>query len=126
MSVLGVGTDIVDISRLEKMTLLSREKLAKRVLTPEELAHYLTLKFPIPYLAKRWAGKEAVAKALGTGIAGGLSFQHISIVSLSTGQPTLKLSGKAIELAESLGASSWHISLSDEAMYAVAFVVFSK
>ena len=125
MSVIGIGTDIVDIRRLEKMKDTMRNKLALRVLTSIEYAHYETLKFPIPYLAKRWAGKEAAAKALGTGIAKGLSFQHLSIESLESGQPVLKLSGVAEQLAEQLGANSWHISLSDEVNYAVAFVVMS-
>ncbi len=74
MSVLGIGTDIVDITRLEKMSDVVRAKLARRVLTDIEYEHYSNLKFPIPYLAKRWAGKEAAAKALGTGIAEGVSF----------------------------------------------------
>lgn len=126
MSVLGIGTDIVDISRLEKMSDAVRAKLARRVLTDTEYKHYCQLKFPIPYLAKRWAGKEAAAKALGTGIADGLSFQHLSITSLQSGQPVLNLTDRALELAQLMAAESWHISLSDEVQYAVAFVVFSR
>lgn len=126
MSVIGIGTDIVDITRLEKMSADVLNKLALRVLTTIEFDHYQSLKFPIPFLAKRWAGKEAAAKALGTGIANGLSFQHLHIVSLASGQPTLTLTGRAQELANELGASSWHITLSDEKNYAVAFVVLSN
>lgn len=123
---MGIGTDIVDIRRIAKMSENAQQRLAKRVLTTPEYQHYLTLKQPERFLAKRWAGKEAAAKALGTGIANGVSFQHFDIVSLVSGQPTLVLSAKALTLAESLGANTWHISLSDEAKYATAFVILSK
>ena len=122
---MGIGTDIVDIRRIAKMSANAQLRLAKRILTPAEYQHYLTLKLPTPFLAKRWAGKEAAAKALGTGIAAGVSFQHFNIVSLPSGQPTLELSAQALNLAQVLGANSWHISLSDEAHYASAFVVLS-
>ena len=125
MSVIGIGTDIVDIRRIANMADKVQQRLAKRVLTDHEYQHYLSIKQGERYLAKRWAGKEAAAKALGTGIAQGISFQHIEIVSLPTGQPTLKISANALALAEKLGASRWHISLSDEADYATAFVVLS-
>ncbi|ASP48426.1 holo-ACP synthase [Cognaticolwellia beringensis] len=126
MSVVGIGTDIVDIRRIAKMSENAQQRLAKRVLTTQEYQHYLTLKQPERFLAKRWAGKEAAAKALGTGIANGVSFQHFDIVSLVSGQPTLVLSSRALTLAESLGANTWHISLSDEVKYATAFVILSK
>jgi holo-[acyl-carrier protein] synthase len=125
MSVIGIGTDIVDIRRLEKMKPAVLEKLALRVLTTDEYDKFCALTFSVPYLAKRWAGKEAAAKALGTGIADGVSFQHFTILSLPSGQPTLVLSQRALEIAENMSATSWHITLSDEANYAVAFVVLS-
>lgn len=126
MSVVGIGTDIVDITRIAKMSANAQQRLAKRILTTQEYQHYLTLKQPERFLAKRWAGKEAAAKALGTGIANGVSFQHFDIVSLGSGQPTLTLSSQALTLATNLGASTWHISLSDEVKYATAFVVLSQ
>lgn len=125
MSVVGIGTDIIEISRIAKMAINVREKLAHRVLTPRELKKYNTLKDPTLYLAKRWAGKEAASKALGTGIANGVSFQHFEIISLASGQPQLILNSRAEELAIALGAKIWHISLSDETLYATAFVVLS-
>lgn len=126
MSVIGIGTDIVDIRRIAMMTENAQLRLAKRVLTDNELQRYLSIKQPERFLAKRWAGKEAAAKSLGTGIAAGVSFQHFEIVSLDSGRPTLVLSAKALTLAEKLGAKSWHISLSDEVKYATAFVVLSQ
>lgn len=126
MSVVGIGTDILEISRLQNMEAKVREKLALRVLTASEYEKYQSLRFPLPYLAKRWAGKEALAKAIGTGIANGVTFQQISINSMASGKPELTLSGQALTLAQQLGAKNWHISLSDEKEYAVAFVVLSN
>lgn len=126
MSVVGVGSDIVEISRLAKLSDSALAKLAKRVLTPRELAIFDEKKFKLPYLAKRWAGKEAASKALGTGIAAGVSFQHFDIVSQNSGAPVLDITGIALDKAKLLGANSWHISLSDEQEYALAFVVLSR
>jgi holo-[acyl-carrier protein] synthase len=125
MSVVGIGTDIIEISRIEKMASKVRDRLALRVLTPFEYEKYQSLKSPALFLAKRWAGKEAASKALGTGIANGVSFQHFEIKTLVSGQPQLILNDRAEELAHALGAKTWHISLSDEAQYATAFVVLS-
>jgi len=126
MSVVGIGTDILEIARLSKMSGAVREKLSRRLLTENEYQKYQKLSFPVPFLAKRWAGKEAAAKALGTGIADGVSFQQIEIVSQDNGKPILELTGRALELAIALGAKHWHISLSDEKNYATAFVVLSE
>lgn len=126
MSVIGIGTDIVDIRRIANMAEHAQLRLAKRVLTENELQRYLSIKQPERFLAKRWAGKEAAAKSLGTGIAAGVSFQHFEIVPLDSGQPTLVLNSQALILAEKLDAKSWHISLSDEVKYATAFVVLSR
>lgn len=126
MSVIGIGNDIVEVSRIENMADNAKARLALRVLTPPEHQKYSTMKQPERFLAKRWAGKEAAAKALGTGIADGVSFQHFDIVNLPSGQPILELSGRALEVAQLLQANSWHISLSDEKHYALAFVVLSR
>jgi len=126
VSVVGLGTDIIEISRIEKMSVMAKNKLARRVLTPEELEFHANLKFPDRYLAKRWAGKEAASKALGTGIADGVSFQNFHINSLDSGQPVLMLSGRALEVAQALGANTWQISLSDEVTYATSVVILSS
>ncbi|NMP29960.1 holo-ACP synthase [Thalassotalea sp. M1531] len=126
MSVVGIGTDIVEVSRISSMKEAAKERLAKRVLTSIEYQHYLQLTQSDSYLAKRWAAKEAAAKSLGTGIADGVSFQHFTIESLASGAPVLHLSDRALELAKGLGADNWHISISDEKHYALAFVVLSK
>lgn len=126
MSIVGIGTDIVEIERLTQMPEKALHKLMLRVLTSEEQLRYQSLKFPIPYLAKRWAAKEAAAKALGTGIAKGVSFQDFQINNGSDGEPSLAVTGKAAEIAASKHAAQWHISLSDEKKYALAFVTLSS
>jgi holo-[acyl-carrier protein] synthase len=130
MPVVGIGTDIVEISRIAGMSETTRERLAKRVLTPREYQHFCVLNAKLNdsatrYLAKRWAGKEAAAKALGTGIADGVSFQHLEIRTLESGQPILELTDRALEIARSQNANHWHISLADEKFYATAFVTLS-
>ncbi|QDP02009.1 holo-ACP synthase [Thalassotalea sp. PS06] len=126
MSVVGIGNDLIEIARITEMADRAREKLSRRVLTESELHIYGSHNFPERFLAKRWAAKEAAAKALGKGIADGVSFQHFEVTNLDNGQPQLTLSGRALEIAEQLGANSFHISLSDEQHYAIAFVVLSK
>jgi len=130
MPIVGIGTDIVEIRRIASMPEATRERLAKRVLIPDEYQHFCVMKASsennaVRYLAKRWAGKEAAAKALGTGIASGVSFQHIEIKTLESGQPILKLSSRALDIARSQKANHWHISLADEKLYATAFVTLS-
>lgn len=126
MSVVGIGNDIVEISRIANMAEGAKHRLAQRILTATEFQHYSTLAFQDSYLAKRWAAKEAASKALGTGIANGVSFQHIEIETLVSGAPVLHFTARALEIAQQLNACSWHISLSDEKHYAIAFVVLSK
>lgn len=118
----GLGTDIVEIVRIEKA--LSRgEALAKRVLTPVEYQTFSEHKFPARFLAKRYAAKEAAVKALGTGIADGVSFQDIQVLNLDSGQPVLVFSGRFEELCLQRNISQSFISISDEKNYAVATVV---
>lgn len=135
MPIVGIGTDIIEIGRIAAMPEATRERLAKRVLTSSEFQHFCALNLQSDnvllnsnatrYLAKRWAGKEAAAKALGTGIANGVSFQHIEIQTLESGQPILKLFDRALEIARAQKANHWHISLADEKLYATAFVTLS-
>jgi len=126
VSIVGIGTDIIEISRIENMSKATKSKLARRVLTLDELERHANLKFPDRYLAKRWAGKEAASKALGTGIANGVSFQDFHINALASGQPVLELSGRALEIAQNMGASQWFISLADEVTYATSVVILSE
>ena len=124
MSVVGLGTDIVEIDRLSGDNKRVR-KLAERVLTDNELATFESQKQPERFLAKRFAAKEAAVKALGTGIGNGISWHQIEISSDQLGAPLLNFSGTAKIHADSLGAQRYHLSIADEQHYAVATVILS-
>ncbi|GLS82518.1 holo-ACP synthase [Paraferrimonas haliotis] len=123
MAIVGIGTDIVDIERFQGKTGNSLERLIARVLTPTEIQIFQQSAQPERYLAKRFAAKEAVAKALGTGIGRGVSFQHIEISNNQVGAPLCHLSDGALERLHAIGGRQIHLSISDEKRYASAFAV---
>jgi holo-[acyl-carrier protein] synthase len=125
MAIVGIGTDIVEISRIEKQLEKSR-RLAERVLTAAELLTFNEHKFPARFLAKRFAAKEAAVKAIGIGIGNGVSFQQVQIDNLASGQPILSYTGKFADICQQLGVTSSYISISDEQHYALATVVLER
>lgn len=126
MAIVGLGTDIAEIERVEKALARSGEAFAKRILTESELETFSGLKQQGRFLAKRFAVKEAASKALGTGIALGVSFQDFNVSNDEHGAPVLTLSNKALEIAEQKGVAHVHLSISDERHYAVATVILEK
>ena len=120
--ILGVGTDIVAIARIES-ALERTPALAQRVLTPTELQQWQESRQPARFLAKRFAAKEAAVKALGTGIGRGVGWQQLEVSKNALGRPLISLSGRAAEIAQEQGASHWHLSYSDEVDYVVAQVI---
>lgn len=126
MAIVGLGTDVVEIERIEQLVARSPIKLAKRVLTAGELEYFQSINQPARYLAKRFAAKEAAAKALGTGIGRGVSFQHIEITNDDYGAPHLHFTGGAAERFAFLNASSVHVTIADELHYAVATVILES
>lgn len=126
MSVKAIGTDIVSISRIGSLYERFGHKFVERILTENEIQQMPEpVKGRIAYLSKRWAAKEAIAKAFGSGINEELSFGDMEISHLDSGQPFIKLNHRAKKLAKKKGLSTFHISISDEKKYAVAFVVAS-
>lgn len=123
MAIVGLGTDIVEIDRIAAQVDRLGDKLARRVLTDAELAIFQGSSQPARYLAKRFAAKEAAAKALGTGIGRGVSFQHIHIGNNVDGAPTIAFSEGAAARMQQLNAVVGHISIADEKRYAVATVI---
>lgn len=120
---IAIGTDIIEIERIHQAYQRQGEKLVNRVLTPLERERFYGLlndDVRMAYLAKRWCAKEAVSKAMGTGIAQGLGFQDIEISNLDSGAPQVNLSEAAKAKLSELGAQKALISLSDERHYAVA------
>ena len=115
------GIDLVDVTRLDSLNENVRKRFLKRVFTPLELEQ---TREKNERLAGRFAAKEAVAKALGTGI-GLVSFQEIEVRLLKDGQPVLNLSGKARVLADELGLKEWEVSITHTPLYAMAVVIGS-
>lgn len=126
MAIVGIGTDIVEIERIREQRVRLGDKLAKRVLTDAEFAIYAVAKMPERYLAKRFAAKEAAAKALGTGIGRGVSFQHIHISNNDDGAPLITFSDGAALRLTTLGGVRGHISIADEQHYATATVILES
>jgi holo-[acyl-carrier protein] synthase len=120
----GVGVDMVSIARIADIVGSERrQRFSERVLTPGERKTWESKGHEPAWLAKRWAAKEAVAKALKTGIGQVLSFQDIEIVNLPGGAPSVEMSHRARTLLDELGIQSLELSLSDEREYALAFAV---
>ena len=123
--IVGIGTDIVAIERM-KEKIVNGDELAKRILVEHEWQCYKTSGQKASFLAKRFAVKEAAAKALGTGFAQGITWRHISTQHDELGKPVLVLTDAALARAEVLGITHYHLTLSDEQSHAVAFVVLEK
>jgi len=121
--IIGIGTDIVRVARLAKGLARFGSRYAARILSSEEYQEFLVAAHPAHLLAKRFAAKEAVAKALGTGFRGTFSLRDIAVTHDSLGRPGLLMTGGAQTLAHELQVGTTHITLSDEQDYAVAFVV---
>lgn len=122
---ISVGTDILKIERIEAVVTRLGDKFVRRILTETERLEYSESGIPIALLAKRFAAKEAVAKALGTGIGRGVSWQDIQIEHNDAGAPFVVLSAGAQRVASARGGSRVEISISDEAEYVVAFAVLA-
>lgn len=121
--IVGIGTDIVLVSRIRRSLDRFGDRFALKILAQQEMADFATARAPEYFLAKRFAAKEAVSKALGTGMRQGVTFRSIQIVHDAAGKPLVNLVGDAAALAERNGVAHLHISLSDEKDQALAFVV---
>ncbi|ORT52136.1 ACP synthase [Vibrio sp. qd031] len=126
MAILGLGTDIAEIERVQKALARTGDPFARRILTEQEWQTFCQTKQQAKYLAKRFAAKEAASKALGTGIAKGVSFQDFDTRNDEYGKPLLALSGEALKRAASMGVNHVHLSISDERHYAVATVILES
>ena len=124
--VLSIGTDIVDVKRVEKAIKRRGERFGRKILCPDELAEWQKRKCSPAFLAKRFAAKEAISKALGTGIGKHVSFQNIIIGNEANGAPKASLKHGADKEMRKFGASKLLLSISDEREYALAFAVLSK
>jgi len=124
MSVLGIGVDLVECARIERSLERFGERFLHRVFTDGEIAYSMSMKFPARHLAARFAAKEAVSKAFGTGIGKAMGWRNIDIRKKPSGEPFLVFSGPAQELATQRGVGSALITLSHTEHHAIASVVF--
>lgn len=120
MNVLGIGIDIVEISRIRGILDRHGAHFIERVFTEEERRYCSAMKEPAPFYAARFAAKEAVAKAFGTGIGAEISWLDIEVQRASSGKPSILLHGSGGEFARHFGAREVLISLSHSENYAVA------
>ena len=120
-----VGTDILKIERIDEVVARLGDRFVARILTPHECEEYRQSAQGNRLLAKRFAAKEAVAKALGTGIGRGVSWQDIQISHDENGAPLVRLAGGAMQAAEARGGARIELSLADELDYVVAFAVLA-
>ena len=119
----GVGTDVVEIERIQKALERWGERFAERVLCDPELRRFRRHRQPASYLAKRFAAKEAFTKALGTGIKAPANWHGVWVSNLPSGKPELEFTAELQRLLSARGISRAHVSLTDERGVAMATVI---
>lgn len=125
--VVGLGIDVLEIARMEDVVQRHGDLFLARILTPAELARApRNERARATYFAGRWAAKEAIAKALGTGIGAQCGWLDMEVLPDALGRPHLTLSGAAAETARRLGADSWHLSISHESAIAAGCAVAER
>ena len=121
--IIGIGTDIVEIERIREMIERHGDHFLNRCFTPNEIEYANRHRDSTVRFAGRWAAKEAVVKALGTGFVQGITFHDIEVVSLHTGQPTVQLSGKALQISQQLKIVEVKLTISHAREYATATAI---
>jgi len=124
--IFGIGTDVVEVSRMRESHSKYGESLAKKILTPNEMQMFNDSKIKENFLAKRFAAKEAFAKAMGHGLRGEVNLQAIEIDHDDLGKPFLKFNVELEKKMEKLSIKCSHLSISDEKNIAVAFVILEQ
>jgi holo-[acyl-carrier protein] synthase len=124
--IFGIGTDIVSVSRIQSALERHGDRFAERILAETELQEYRQSGKPAHFLAKRFAAKEAAAKAFGTGFRDGLTMGDFIVGHDEMGKPILEYAGKALAYRKENGIGEGYISISDEKEHAVAFVTLLK
>ncbi len=121
--ILGTGIDIVEVARITASFEKNGDAFLRRILLPEEIEYCLQHRQPAPFLAVRFAAKEAISKAFGTGIGAELGWLDMEIRRQESGEPFVVLHGRGQQLFETRGAKRLHVSLSHTENYAVATAI---
>lgn len=124
--IFGVGTDLVELKRIEKSYARWGDRLVDHLLTEAERRQFDKTRFKVRFLAMRFAGKEAVVKALGTGFRQGMWLRDVAILNEPSGKPVVEFSDNGNRIRAGRGAGDCEISLTDEAGLVVAFAVMMK
>ena len=119
----GIGTDVVEIGRIEKALARWGERFAERILSAPELERFRSHRQPVSYLAKRFAAKEAFTKALGTGIRAPANWHGVRVVNRPSGKPELEFSPELQRLLSERRIARSHLTLTDERGVALATVI---
>jgi len=128
MKIFGIGTDIINIKRMEKSIKKNGDNFINKVFSKNEILYCKKKKNPFAFYAKRFAAKEALSKALGTGIRKGIKFKNIEITNDDFGKPSIELKGTtATFLKKKIKTKKYsiHLSLSDDIPWAQATVIIS-
>ncbi len=123
MAILGIGIDIIEVERIQKSFEKFGERFLKRILHPNEINYCLSHRVPAPFLAARFAGKEAISKAFGTGIGAQLGWQDMEIGRKASGEPYVILHEAGQKLLEARGGRTVLISLSHTQVHATAMAI---
>ena len=123
MSIVGHGIDLIECGRIAKVLENHQERFLNRVLTPAEQARARQFKDPIPYIAGRWAAKEAILKMIGTGWRGQIAWTDMEILPNELGEPIVKLSGETARLSKEKGITRIHLSITHTEHYASASAI---
>ena len=124
--IFGIGTDLVQVERIEATWKRFGGHFADRLLMPEERALFDAARRPVRFLAMRFAAKEAISKALGTGVRNGVWIRDFGVLQNAWGRPEVIFSARGRALANRLGAGEGHVSLTDEAGLVMAVAVLMK
>jgi len=128
MKILGIGTDIINIKRMRNLIKKNKKNFKERIFSKNEIIYCDKKKEPYSYYAKRFAAKEALSKALGTGIRKGINFKDIEISNDNLGKPKIRLKGSTANfLKKKIKTKKYYIylSLSDDSPWAQATVIIS-
>lgn len=126
MMIFGIGTDLCQVSRIERIYAKYGEYFAERLLMPEEMEQYQRTKRKVRFLAMHFAAKEAIVKAMGTGFRQGMWLRDIGFVQEPSGKPVPIFSEKGRRKCEELGAGDGFVSLTDESGMVAAFAVLLR
>jgi len=124
--IFGIGIDVLEAARIERTLERYGEHFVRRLLMPEEQAQLARTRRPARFVAMRFAAKEAIAKAMGTGFAHGIWIRDVGVVQNSWGKPLVVYSKRGDDVRRSLGIGEGHVTLTDEAGLIVAFAVLMK